>query len=261
MSNISPNCLFHFTPKAEYLIGILKNEFLPRYCMEEIKLHDHGDFNEISSGIPMVCFCDISLSQLSKHISTYGSYGIGMNKEWGIKNKLNPLIYINEKSKVAEPFGRIALTALKLMKADIKTENKLNRDLINLADDWRTLAMYLKPYEGSLIRNNSQIKNIRFYDEREWRYLPETGGEASTISLTEDEMKDPIKLANENQKLEKYKLSFEPHDIKYIFVKSESEIHSMVEALRGIKSPKYDSKTIDILTSKILTTHQILEDF
>ena len=65
----------------------------------------------------------------------------------------------------------------------------------------------------------------------------------------------------ENEKLAKYNLKFHPNDIKYIFVNNEEEIHQMVKTLRSIKSKSYDEKTIDILTSKILTTNQIKEDF
>lgn len=85
MSNISPNSLFHFTPKLEYLIEIFKRGFQPRYCFEDLKLNDSRSIRGFNFGIPMTCFCDISLGQISNHINTYGGYGIGMTKEWGIK--------------------------------------------------------------------------------------------------------------------------------------------------------------------------------
>ena len=57
MSNISSNSLFHFTSKRDYLINILKNEFIPRYVLEEIPLSKHLKRPKIESAIPMVCFC------------------------------------------------------------------------------------------------------------------------------------------------------------------------------------------------------------
>jgi len=56
----------------------------------------------IRDAIPMVCFCDIPLSQLVSHIDTYGKYGLGMSKEWGIKKGLNPVIYFNKNSLLAK---------------------------------------------------------------------------------------------------------------------------------------------------------------
>ena len=63
---ISSNTLFHFTPTAEYLVGILTNEFHPRYCLEKIALVEY----EFELAYPMVCFCDIPLSQIKNHVKT-----------------------------------------------------------------------------------------------------------------------------------------------------------------------------------------------
>lgn len=254
MSNISSNALFHFTSSAEYLIGILTNNFTPRYCYEEVPLNDEYDKGTIKASIPMVCFCDISLSQISNHIKTYGSYGIGMSKEWGIKNKLNPLIYVNEKSKLADSFS--GLTEDLMAKLDDKADSwKLSLKFI-------TILEFLKPYSGDFRRKDKLYKNFKFYDEREWRYIPNfTEHQDISPFLNAEESEDQIIIAKENNKLKKATLNFTPHDIKYIFVKNENEIHSMIEALREIKAPRFDNKTIDILISKILTTKQLGEDF
>src|SRR5690606_40320209 len=82
MSNISPNSLFHFTKKIEYLIDIFKRGFQPRFCAEKLQLLEYSSIRGYNLGIPMTCFCDISLGQISNHISMYGNYGIGMTKEW-----------------------------------------------------------------------------------------------------------------------------------------------------------------------------------
>lgn len=254
MSNISSNSLFHFTSKAEYLIGILEHTFIPRYCYEEITLSDRLERLQVVGAIPMVCFCDISLGQINNHIKTYGSYGIGMTKEWGIKNKLNPLIYINQNSELADSVSKISSSLFNLLC------NSCNSDSQNATDEFFKISKFLKPYSGDFNRNKELIKNVRFYNEREWRYIPNLN-EVDNIVMSKEDFENPIKLAEENNKLSKYKLSFTPKDIKYIFVKEEKEIHSMIQSLRLIKGQKFDSKTIDILTSKILTTKQIGEDF
>lgn len=105
MSNISSETLFHFTPKPEYLFQLLQNEFKPRYYPEIIHLEGMKTLNK---AIPMVCFCDIPLSQIKDHIDTYGNYGIGMTKEWAIKNKLNPVLYLEPSSKLSKSIISIA---------------------------------------------------------------------------------------------------------------------------------------------------------
>src|ERR1035437_1643460 len=97
---ISSETLFHFTPKLEYLFQILELNFRPRYYPEIIKLR--GLKEDFYRAIPIVCFCDIPLSQTKNHIDTYGHYGMGMSKSWAVKNKLNPVLYIEPNSKLTE---------------------------------------------------------------------------------------------------------------------------------------------------------------
>ena len=109
MSIISANTLFHFTRTKETLLSILETGFRPAYSTE---------FGPATNGriveceIPMVCFCDLPLSSLDKHINGhhwrynnkeekflgYGKYGLGMSKIWGTEQQLNPVTYTTNKS-------------------------------------------------------------------------------------------------------------------------------------------------------------------
>lgn len=259
MSNISSNCLFHFTSKLEYLTDIFTRGFQPRYCLEDIKLTNTRSIRGMNTGIPMTCFCDISLSQISNHIKTYGNYGIGLKKEWGIKNHLNPIIYLNQDSYVADPLSAIAESGLKLNGFKNEESRQIGTDIIN---SWSLLLMYSKPYSGDFTHQGKIHKDVKFYNEREWRFIPTKDRKAAPYgTLSKEKMQVYKELELANKRLEKFQLHFTPNDVKYIFVKEESEIHSMVDKLRKIKSPIYDNRTIDILTSKILTTEQIFEDF
>jgi hypothetical protein len=95
---VSSNTLFHFTDSAENLIRILENDFLPRFCLEELELFRKGDTPLIDMAIPMVCFCDLPLSNIGEQLSAYGNYGIGMSKEWGIRQGINPVLYLTPNS-------------------------------------------------------------------------------------------------------------------------------------------------------------------
>jgi len=94
MSN-SPRAisLFHFTKSMDVLQTILKEGFWPRYCLEDVQWQGHDTYEFVA--YPMVCFCDIPISRISEHVGFYGSYGIGLTKQWGIKNNLNPVFYFS----------------------------------------------------------------------------------------------------------------------------------------------------------------------
>ena len=97
---ISSDTLFHFTNSVDNLLNILINEFRPRYCLENTgKIFIES--GELQQAFPMVCFCDLPLSQSSHHLDFYGSYGIGMKKEWGIKNSINPVFYLHSQSSLS----------------------------------------------------------------------------------------------------------------------------------------------------------------
>ena len=92
----SANTLLHFTRNAENLINILIDGFYPRCCMENLEfIYNHGTDQLATTGfaIPMVCFCDIPLSQISNHVEKYGGYALGLSKEWGESNGINPVMY------------------------------------------------------------------------------------------------------------------------------------------------------------------------
>jgi len=261
MNNISSNSLFHFTSKAENLIGILTHDFNPRYVLELTPIHSSSKIKSaVNAAFPMVCFCDISLGQIKDHIDTYGFYGIGMTKDWGMRNKLNPVIYVNDSSSLGESLSKIAeitFEARERKPTDVELES-----IRSIAKEYFNLLYFLKPYLGDFERNGKLFNNIRFYNEREWRYVPQLC-EWSDFKpcLSVAEYNNSVTLAQGNEKLTSHKLSFEPDDIKYIFLKESKEIPAMIKALKEIKGNKFGKDVIELLTSKILTTEQILSDF
>lgn len=252
MSNISSNSLFHFTSKPEYLHSILENGFLPRYCIESAKLSTEMPREELGQITAMVCFCDISLSQISKHIDRYGSYGIGMTKEWGIKNKLNPVIYTNTNSKLSNSFSELIDSIVNLLGGDCTD------DIKNASDKLMSLLKFIKPYQG--YDEKRKEHNIKFYDEKEWRYVPQIPFEIETKnSITIEQYIKPRVLKKANEKLKDYKLSFAHNDINYIFIPTFKDIHILISKLK--KSSIFSNKEIEIITTKILTIEQIKNDF
>lgn len=257
---LSSNCLFHFTNSAERLIGILKKSFKPRFCLEDLSMFGIGEGLEDSSeldelAIPMVCFCDIPLSKVKNHLSFYGNYGIGLTKEWGISNGVSPILYLDSTSETTK--------ALRTLNHTIANTSIDAEPFFVVKQAYLRFYRFCKPYEGKFWRNGSYLEGVRFYDEREWRYVPdiEPGKESITPWLYRNQYFDEIIRSEANEVLEEdYSLNFQPDDIKYIIVENEDQILSIIKAVERIKG-KFDSDTLKRLTSRILTKQQIIEDF
>ena len=166
---ISSSALFHITGKIDHIKSILAEGFFPHYCPEYTL--DGADRKAARSGchpmyaIPMVCFCDLPLSLIKKHLREYGMYGIGLDKTWGVRNGVAPVIYTHSKAKTRPSVSRL-VTGAPAANAD------------QASTDMKYLAAYSKPFEGAAWRNDRREKQVRFYDEREWRYVPTDPGAA-----------------------------------------------------------------------------------
>lgn len=254
---ISSNTLFHFTKNEENIISILKEGFKPHLCKEDLNfvLQDNPteeEAEELQLAIPMVCFCDIPLSQSKNHLSTYGPYGIGLSKEWGERNKICPVLYAHKKSEITFAVLRMLTRLL----TDI--DNKL-------WDDIYWMYCFTKPYKGKLRRENEiTISNYRFYDEREWRYVPPLrnyshNDDLSNYCLYNREYCDKSQRDEINRKLKKMPLEFEASDIKYIIVSSPKKIISIIKEIGQMDG--YDQDEKKLLFSKVISAKQIVEDF
>lgn len=243
--SVSSNTLFHFTSNFENLLNILDNYFKPHYSLEDFNVVFPGEPQDyLELAIPMVSFCDIPLSQASGHLSTYGSYGIGMTKEWGKKQGITPVLYTHGESLLADCIRDI-----------IKKTEKLVDDRKFLSD----LMRFIKPYSGSLWRENGIKNDIIFYNEREWRYMP-VGHE---LFLQKDDFLNKDKREKYNGELAvKYAISFVPDDIRYIVVKNEDEIVPLVDHLLVLgKERKFSMAEGEKLVTRIITSERIKEDF
>jgi hypothetical protein len=207
----------------------------------------------------MVRFCDIPLSQIKDHISKYGEYGIGLTREWGIRRKLNPVLYLEPSSLLSESYRAAANYFLSRAREE--------SDLAVRSDDYfraitalGEMLSYTKNYQGELVRRDgSRIQNYRFSDEREWRYvLPSQEG--ITPIMSEEHFNSPQGQDRSRQIIAEARLEFEPNDIRYVIIKDDTEIHEFVQHLRRAKRKNYSEHDIDRLTTRNLTTEQIRQD-
>ena len=120
--DLSANTLFHFTKNIETLGLILSNKFRPNYCLEYFP-GEEANLPHCSRAFPMVCFCDIRLTQLTNHVSRYGEFGVGLKKSWGMKNKLSPVNYIHNNSPVNSGMN-ILFEHIRANSENLKKENE-----------------------------------------------------------------------------------------------------------------------------------------
>lgn len=131
---------------------------------------------------------------------------------------------------------------------------------------------FTKKYEGTFYRNGKEYNNVCFYNEREWRYVPDIrllSYEELPTYVSKESWLDDEQKGIENSKLEcqEVALNFEPSDVRYIIVPKERQIHSFVKRIRSIRNPedkkqrKYDEEAVELLTTRIISTEHILQDF
>jgi len=191
------------------------------------------------------------------HADRYGCYAIGMKKEWGVRKKVTPAIYTYQNSPLP--------LAMKSLFDKIKGMDQGGREI--WAGDLLTLSVYLKDYEGRFWRNGAYLPDlVRFYDEREWRYVP-TPEQLTQVGCLPSTVMDRTQWPNkayvdrENQKLQGCKLGFTADDVKYLIVEKESEISRFIDIVKEIKAPKYKDRTVELLLTRIISMEQIREDF
>lgn len=256
MSLISSDTLFHFTRSRDNLVGILTDEFKPRLSVESF--HDiarhlpPSDFMQ-ECAIPMVCFCDIPLSQVGEHMKLYGHYGIGLKKTWGIKKGIAPVMYAHEYAP-----GPLSIAKLVYLMAKM-SQHGVPDNVTRFALQPGALAYFLKPYEGQLRREGAAPELVRFYDEREWRYLP---AETESIpAISPQDLADPVTSRSVREMVDSLPpLGFDPWDINYIVVKSDDEALDMFRDIERIKEG-YTQDEKDLLKTKIISAERIAADF
>lgn len=156
---ISANTLFHFTRDFDTLLKVLRSRFYPRACYEQAVIPDILNFR---IAIPMVCFCDIPLSQISEHVEKYGRYAIGIKKNWAIEQGVTPVLYVHENSVIPRAIASEMKGIRPLGK--VFSEDQMKR----LMDLMRPI-MVMKPYAGY---DEKLHKEIRYYDENPSKRVP-----------------------------------------------------------------------------------------
>lgn len=244
---LSSNSIIHFTSSLENLLGIIQDGFRIKHCKETFSLRGE----EETLHVPMVSFCDIPFSQIKNHINSYGCYGLGLSKEWAIRNKLNPVIYVQDNSHLARSYySLMQFLHSKERAGEIdKSPRSLGLDIVR----------YIKNYEGVLSRKGRGPVRYRFSDEREWRYVPELIQGQHPVYTEADFAETTADVANAS--LAGRALQFGADDINYIIIAKDDEIRRVAAHLDETKAHTYSVAQAQRLMTRIITNEQIQGDF
>lgn len=229
--------LFHFTKSLDVLKLILKNGIKPRYCLEDNEWFGLGKERHIA--FPMSCFCDIPLSRIAEHTDFCGDFGLGLTRDWGLKNNLHPVIYTTSNGVIQN-----------LMKYlySIDRTNETEEDLNFYS---YSLWAHMKPFTGKMVISGDIVEK-EFYQENEWRYVPPV--ETLILQKGFDENK-----VNADKEIEKYALKFTPSDVRYIFVKSDSDIPPLMDFINS-ELKHFPLNDLQILMSRVVSIKKLNED-
>lgn len=299
----SANTLFNFMKEPRFLNDILiARAIIPRYCKEDISyLHITNNgipFNEVL--VLQKCFCDIPFHKLTEKLSLkgtgekfmelstqdqnyvsqnnthpdfYGRYGIAFPKNWGEKNNLQPVHYLNINSQYTQDFSHLIQHRL------------LPDDLPDIcADDIISRLLYIKPLRGKMTRRvqclNGENRDIvflkNFHDEKEWRYVPSPQALSETHKDAIIANPNYIKISTDpatdfNTELtkpiySKLWLKYDYKDIRYLIVPDFEARENLINTILDLPGSNFtDESDIsmqkNILISKILVLNEIRKDW
>ena len=149
---LSSNVLWHQTRKEAFFEILKSKKLCVSYSQEEI-------MPKLRLAFPMICLCDLPLSEFASNNWTYGEYAIGFKRDWAIRNGFNPVCYYHHQSNLMQRMYTLLRDAI----------SESLSGVMNMAIYFLS---YYKPIEGQLITSKREYKNYRFYDEREYRMVP-----------------------------------------------------------------------------------------
>jgi hypothetical protein len=227
MARISSSTLFNFTDSIDHLVNNLKNGFYCHNTYEKLPIANNG------YRVPMACFCDIPLSLINEHFDWYGRYGIGIKRTYARENGVKPVWYVTSESNLVRNLVK-------------------NKELSEY--ERKHLVPYLKQFIGyQQYKDQTKPKRKKFYDEREWRYIPDN-------SLVELYFGTKAQREMQEAKQNGDRMKLDLNAIEYIIIEKETDFDRMIKELRTIAN-KDEKLKFESLIAKIMTAKQIERDF
>lgn len=253
---ISSNCLFHYSPK-EKLIKILQTKrLIPKYSIEDLLfvINEDNAVNKIA--VPMICFCDLPLRLANSHTKIYGKYAIGIEKKWAIKElHVNPIMYIQENSSVDMAYKVLRKMIWYGLESIQEKEAKgpTNIERWDLKNGFESLLIHSKIIMGDYNYKGKPYPNYNYYNEREWRYIPNITGTGLSYRVPFNEEVNETIIEKQNEELKKYYIEIPEKEITHIIINKENEKNEFKELLYQI----YDNTNAEILCNRIISFEEL----
>jgi hypothetical protein len=260
--------LYYFTSK-ETLENIISDGFKPSYANERF-----GDWNIL---IPMVSFSNVLLRDIGHdQVLSYGEFGIGFSRLWGIQNNINPVVYsfnegVTAKAIKAYLDNSVLISRISSYKENLKkfSDHKcgpfskrisvsntskesmdiidylsmqFNEELVDIISRYgqvnfeQTKTLILLAKPYE-VENNDGEKFIA-YNDREWR---KTYPQLDFILDSEESYQEMKNRKKPHLIEEEYRLNFDLTDISVIVVEKESDI----EEIKNKMYNRFGNKTVE----------------
>lgn len=205
---LSSNILWHQT-KTDALKQILRTRTF-RFAYSKEIIPGTG----VTMAFPMISFCNLPLAEFADYGNKYGGYSIGMSREWGIKNRFNPVLYCENTSNIVRRLASII--------SNLQSGAEFSDKVLDVLE----CLAYIKPIEDTLEVGDRKYTNYRFMDEREVRLVPDFTDfkRRLILPILTPEQYGQYKLEHNNKPILEESISFEWSDIKYIIVKNNTNI-------------------------------------
>lgn len=265
------DCLYHFTDSLDVVKGILADKFYGSYSRETFSWKNQTT----PFFVPTICFADIPNDKVSEYKS-YGRYCIGLSKEWAVRNKLNPVLYIEKNSSISEVLIKSlygSLGGILNLQQDVgkvqqvvdmakKTKEPQHIVAAKTATDQLVSRMeafefiiysiyYTKHYQDDLeLKTGEVVKNYRFYEEREWRHVPEFQCAVCELKMSEADYKR-WRGNGPKPRLTNVSLDFDFADIEYLYVDNQENIKNLTEWIYNLNKQGLTEEIQKLLVGKI----------
>jgi hypothetical protein len=243
----SDDSLYHFTTEFDGLLRIFNEGIKPQYSLEDMSfLEDDSEGNSMNTkfmAFPMFSLCDIPYERLSGadslHRERYGKYGIGIKKEWAITQHIDTVHYTHNGTTVSKWITNLH----KMFRKVLPMIRAASPQGIN---DYDIYDLFLNTYHHlfyamMLCKSYSKDDSV-FYDEKEWRYLPDVGNiNKYLIHRNEytEEFKNERNVQQKQREINKMidlTLEFSVDDITHIFLENEDQKDLFVSKLNAAYS-------------------------
>jgi len=267
--------LVHITKSFTQLMSILNSGFQASYCRERLctdmpfetldqldKLHFESfagsilkkeprvsPGQDLAASFPMVSFSCIDPNEATSTLRSYGQFGIAMSSSWGVRNKLNPVQYLQQSSDVSRQLFKSFL-AMRYLSSEHLECAMQNHHTTSSQYLWIRQAItsfaYSKNYYGPLIRRGViEVPNYCFGFEREWRYVWLDGNTAQSFITESERNNDPDIIADATKRLQNVYLPLDVRLIRAIIVESDQQKDQVVEWFSR-RHPKFAAPEIFI---------------